>query len=191
MGIFIRHLHSVILQIRVFFTNPPYLRLECHQSVSDPSSHKHYRYIYTQYDCRCRIWWMCMGNFIRHLHSLILHTVVFFIPPYLRLECHQSISDPSSHTHIRHIYTQYECRCRIWWMCIGIFIRHLHSVILHIVVFFTNPPYLRPECRQSSSDPWSHTHIRFIYTQYECWWRIWWICIGIFIRADVGSDGCA
>ena len=121
-------IHSLILNTIVCFTNTHYLCEQYLQSISDPSSHNHIRYIYTQYQCRCRTGWICMGIFIRHLHSLKLHTLAFFTNRhYLGQQGPQSISDPSSHTHIRYMYIQYECRCRIGWFCMGIIIRHFYS----------------------------------------------------------------
>ena len=183
IDIFITNLHILILLIHVIFTNPHNLGHECRQSISDPSSHTYIRYIDTQYEYRCITWWICMGIFIMDLHNLILFIHVFLTnPPNLGHEYRQSISFPSSHTHTRYIDTQYECWWRIWWIYIDIFIRDLHSLILGIYVFFKNPHCLGRQCRQSISDPSSHTHIRYIDTQYECRWWTWWICMGIFIR---------
>ena len=138
MGIFIRDLHSIILLVHVFFTNPHYLRRQCRRSISDPSSHTHIRYIDTQYECRCWTWWIGMAIFIRDLHSIILLVHVFVTNPhYLRRQCRQSISFPSSHTHTRYIDTQYECRWRTWRICIDISSTDLHSPILLIHVYFS------------------------------------------------------
>ena len=167
IDIFIMDLHSIILLIHVIiFTNPHYLGHEYPQSISDPSSHTHIRYMGTQYEYWCRTWWICMCIFIRDLHSLILLIHVFVTNPhYLGHEYRQSILDPSSHTHSRYIDTQYECRWRTWRICIDLFIRDLHSLILLINVFITNPHNLGRQCRQSISDPSLHTYIQYMDTQ--------------------------
>ena len=174
------YIYCLILGIYVFFKNPHYLGRQCRQSISFPSSHTHTRYIDTQYECRWRTWRMCIDISSTDLHSLILLRNEFFTnPPYLGQQCRLFISDPSSHTHIRYIDTQYECRCWTWWIGMAIFIRDLHSIILLVHVFLTNPHYLGRQCRLSISYPSSHTHTRYIDTQYECRWRTWKICIDI------------
>ena len=108
-------------------------------------THTHIRYMDTQYECRCWTWWICMGTFISDLHSLILLVhVILTIPHYLGRQCRQSISDPSSHTHIRYMDTQYECRCRTWRMNMNIFISDLHSLILLIHVNIDKSSLFRP-----------------------------------------------